>query len=798
MAAAASPPLVLWVSQQVSRLLGLDQSEDIAKHLLGIENDNELRSYTMDILGDSAEARAFIDSLLTRRKSFASPAVTSKQQDDKRSANQTSSGPGIQEDEKLKSKKKKKFVPVSDVAVTTQPGRRLCDCQARQHPLVTNCLSCGRIVCEQEGSGPCMFCANWVGAGAPAAVVTAGQESLRRAVAHKDKLLDFDRTAARRLQVIDDQSDWFDASENTWLSDEQRALAKKRAEEVELKKEVNRRTMRVTFDIAGRRVIQEPTDSDGIDLDIESELAKVSSNLESLHDHNVPSVSSHLTSQETVPKLSLGVSPSLGGKAQELYELIRSQHAVTGQTATLAGAKVSKSSIVTDVIKHRIQHDNPFDIIDELTQPDSDAVVAGPPFTSRWTDGQDGGVCLSMHQPWASLLVLGFKQAEGRSWHANHVGRLWIHAAAKVPEPEEIAQVESFYESYYRSVKNRPAFPVEYPTSCLLGCVDVTDCLSHEQYVKRFPNGEENHSNFVFVCSNPRKLVVPIRLGGQHKLWKLDNAILKGAQRALRPVDVRWHHNVDPVVSSKSTQAESTSSSLGIDLYPELIQELGRWSIKSDNMDESVRCKIMSEGRVNLAGALSSMEQQHLVDQLRPIVKTSVPSATSTATSGSLLLWLGKCWNPRLRRFELNRSDRDGAAVPPIPANILSMADRIFQHAAVMHNKRSQFSKRLESPQWSACSLSILPPSFQGPLLPFDAIDANGCCQLMIVLGDSMTLQHHAQQPKDNGALTVYSGDAVVLPTSDQLAVSSIQPRTKSNLRLREGCLVISLFSETK
>jgi len=31
-----------------------------------------------------------------------------------------------------------------------------------KHPLVNNCLSCGRIVCAQEGSGPCFFCANLV------------------------------------------------------------------------------------------------------------------------------------------------------------------------------------------------------------------------------------------------------------------------------------------------------------------------------------------------------------------------------------------------------------------------------------------------------------------------------------------------------------------------------------------------------------------------------------------------------------------------------------------------------------
>ena len=41
-------------------------------------------------------------------------------------------------------------------------GRHPCNCQARIHQLVRNCLICGRIVCEQEGSGPCFHCGNLV------------------------------------------------------------------------------------------------------------------------------------------------------------------------------------------------------------------------------------------------------------------------------------------------------------------------------------------------------------------------------------------------------------------------------------------------------------------------------------------------------------------------------------------------------------------------------------------------------------------------------------------------------------
>ncbi|KAJ2808153.1 hypothetical protein H4R20_000981, partial [Coemansia guatemalensis] len=33
-----------------------------------------------------------------------------------------------------------------------------CECQATDHPLFTNCLTCGRIICESEGPGPCFFC----------------------------------------------------------------------------------------------------------------------------------------------------------------------------------------------------------------------------------------------------------------------------------------------------------------------------------------------------------------------------------------------------------------------------------------------------------------------------------------------------------------------------------------------------------------------------------------------------------------------------------------------------------------
>lgn len=50
------------------------------------------------------------------------------------------------------------------------PGRRFCECLASRHALVNNCLQCGRIVCEQEGIGPCLHCGS--------CVVTSEQQQL--------------------------------------------------------------------------------------------------------------------------------------------------------------------------------------------------------------------------------------------------------------------------------------------------------------------------------------------------------------------------------------------------------------------------------------------------------------------------------------------------------------------------------------------------------------------------------------------------------------------------------------------
>ena len=49
-----------------------------------------------------------------------------------------------------------------DLSKVKLATRQVCYCQGTIYPLVNNCINCGKIVCEREGEGPCLFCGAWV------------------------------------------------------------------------------------------------------------------------------------------------------------------------------------------------------------------------------------------------------------------------------------------------------------------------------------------------------------------------------------------------------------------------------------------------------------------------------------------------------------------------------------------------------------------------------------------------------------------------------------------------------------
>ena len=153
-----------------------------------------------------------------------------------------------------------------------------------------------------------------------------------------------------------------------------------------------------------------------------------------------------------------------------------------------------------------------------------------------------GVVVMTMWQPWASLLIYGVKRVEGRPWLTNHRGRMWIHASGNATEnlQDNINNtVEHYKKSVYTNFDNI-VYPKNYPTSVIVGCVDVVDVITNDQFQKFTENDmymrNESNSEACFICQNPQRLLVPYSPGttkmkGDGMLWtiskKMEDAMLQ-------------------------------------------------------------------------------------------------------------------------------------------------------------------------------------------------------------------------------------------------------------------------------
>ncbi|KAL8561300.1 hypothetical protein ACOMHN_047155 [Nucella lapillus] len=474
-------------------------------------------------------------------------------------------------------RKKSKFVPLysqqgTEKLVIKLPGRTQCECQALKHKLVNNCMSCGRVVCEQEGAGPCLFCGNLVcspedqealnrgskksdklrqflmrdadkfmplcrgGGQRPVlpSVSSRAQEGLDKATQHKDRLLEYDKTSVRRTQVIDDECDYFSTDSNQWLNKHERDALRNREEELRADRFASRRDRKVRLDFAGRQVVEDGSAAgramydhrDTVVQDVQYGRARRSG----------PGGQPDLDDDADADKGYL-VNPTIVQPAPQFVpERSKGKKTAAGRSSVLtsdpAGVSVAARSKVGVIQDRELR---------EMT---------------------DEGMCLSMHQPWASLLMEGIKIHEGRSWYTAHRGRLWIAATAKVPCAEEVTEMERHYRLQYQD--GEVDFPADYPAGCLLGCVDMVDCLSQEDYrhkvsmptigsrflsafvaslcfrCRRFSGGPEvfpegeSACPYVFICENPQELLIKFPIKGKHKIYKLDPTMHQAAKKGLR------------------------------------------------------------------------------------------------------------------------------------------------------------------------------------------------------------------------------------------------------------------------
>jgi hypothetical protein len=131
---------------------------------------------------------------------------------------------------------------------------------------------------------------------------------------------------------------------------------------------------------------------------------------------------------------------------------------------------------------------------------------------------------LTLHQPLASFMVYGLKRVEGRNWDSNFRGKLWIHGASLEPDEERIKSGEEFYKQVFAKDVDGTGegikLPPHYPTSALVGLVDVADVAIADEYNEwdSLPDGAKLEVCFFSIS---QRTITSIATGGPQWIWVL-------------------------------------------------------------------------------------------------------------------------------------------------------------------------------------------------------------------------------------------------------------------------------------
>lgn len=118
--------------------------------------------------------------------------------------------------------------------------------------------------------------------------------------------------------------------------------------------------------------------------------------------------------------------------------------------------------------------------------------------------------CLTIHQPWATLIINGDKTVENRMWSTNYRGLLAIHAGIS-------------RASLSSDLPDGFSIPDDLAFGVILGVVTLVDCVlwgDPRVSDNPFTTGPE-----CWILANPRPLPKPIPFKGLQKLYRLSQEL---------------------------------------------------------------------------------------------------------------------------------------------------------------------------------------------------------------------------------------------------------------------------------
>lgn len=133
---------------------------------------------------------------------------------------------------------------------------------------------------------------------------------------------------------------------------------------------------------------------------------------------------------------------------------------------------------------------------------------------------------LSLTQPWASLVAIGAKRIETRSWSTSYRGDVLIHAAKKFPADARcLCPVEPFVDALGMAILHTgQVLAVARLVECFAFDARTAAKIARRSYLGLLPAhevdfGDYSAGRFGFVFEDVRPLSAPIAWRGALGLW---------------------------------------------------------------------------------------------------------------------------------------------------------------------------------------------------------------------------------------------------------------------------------------
>lgn len=131
---------------------------------------------------------------------------------------------------------------------------------------------------------------------------------------------------------------------------------------------------------------------------------------------------------------------------------------------------------------------------------------------------------ITLWQPWATLVAIGAKRTETRSWRTNHTPSLAIHSVKRFP----VQAKEMMHNKYIEKALHGAGISIasELPLGSVLCVCEFVECvqITHENkpFLPELAFGDYTPGRWAWMLGDRQRFLLPIPARGSQGLWEWD------------------------------------------------------------------------------------------------------------------------------------------------------------------------------------------------------------------------------------------------------------------------------------